>query len=273
MATRKNKQNKKDAETKDAADVDDSVNMEALTSLLEDHRKSLSDAFNVSIAALESKLDVVHAAVTDHGQRITSLESNANAVSDRIAALEATCKELADANAKLRAKASDLESRNRRWNVRLVGLSETVGAGSRPTEFFSDFLVKLLGDQVLPKPPELDLAHRSLAAKPSATDKPRHVIIRFHNLQTKERVIQEARKRRADLKFEGNRIAIYEDYPADVMEQRGLYREVMAELYKLGLKPALHYPSKLMIKEENGDKIRLSSVDEAKNYISAKKRK
>ncbi|KAJ4946590.1 hypothetical protein JOQ06_024254 [Pogonophryne albipinna] len=47
----------------------------------------------------------------------------------------------------------------------------------------------------------------------------------------------------------------------------------MAQLYKLGLRPALQYPAKLMITAENGDKVRLSSVEEAKRYLAAKQRR
>ncbi|KAI4818144.1 hypothetical protein KUCAC02_011505, partial [Chaenocephalus aceratus] len=54
--------------------------------------------------------------------------------------------------------------------------------------------------------------------------------------------------------------------------QRALYREVMAQLYKLRLRPALQYPAKLMITAENGDKVWLSSVEEAKRYLAAKQR-
>ncbi|KAI4806601.1 hypothetical protein KUCAC02_017419 [Chaenocephalus aceratus] len=162
------------------------------------------------------------------------------------------------------AKTADLEARSRRKNIRITGLPESI-EGPRPTAFFSDLLTQLLGDQILPTSPELVRAHRSLAVKPKPGERPRPVIIRFHNFQTKERVIREARKMRADLRYEGKPIAFYEDYIPEVVMQRALYREVMAQLYKLGLRPALQCPAKLMITAENGDKVRLSSVEEAKS--------
>ncbi|KAI4829440.1 hypothetical protein KUCAC02_023481 [Chaenocephalus aceratus] len=243
--------------------------MEALTSLLESDKVSLSTEFKTVIAALESKIDLVNATISDHGQRITSLESNADLVDGRLSTLEATCAELAASNAKLRAKTADLEARSRRKNIRIIGLPDSI-EGPRPTAFFSDLLPQLLGDQILPTSPELVRAHRSLAAKPKPGERP--VIIRFHNFQTKERVIREARKMRADLRYEGKPIAFYEDYIPEVVMQRALYHEVMAQLYKLGLRPALQYPAKLMITAENGDKVQLSSVEEAKRYLAAKQR-
>ncbi|KAI4806458.1 hypothetical protein KUCAC02_017283 [Chaenocephalus aceratus] len=264
------KQVKKDSmPTENVATSD--VSMESLTSLLESHKVSLSTEFKTIIAALESKMYLIHATISDHGQRITSLESNADLVDGRLSTLEATCAELAASNAKLRAKTADLETRSRRKNIRIIGLPESI-EGPRPTAFFSDLLPQLLEDQILPTSPELVRAHRSLTAKPKPGERPRPVIIRFHNFQTKERVIREARKMRADLQYEGKPIAFYEDYIPEVVMQRALYREVMAQLYKLGLRPALQYPAKLMITAENGDKVRLSSVEEAKKYFAAKQR-
>ncbi|KAJ4919196.1 hypothetical protein JOQ06_000145, partial [Pogonophryne albipinna] len=232
------------------------VSMAALTSLLESHKVSLSTEFKTVIAALESKIDLIHATISDHGQRITSLESNADLVDGRLSTLEATCAELAARNAKLRAKTADLEARSRRKNIRIIGLPESI-EGPRPTAFFSDLLPQLLGDQILPTSPELVRAHRSLAAKPKPGERQRTVIIRFHNFQTKERVIREARKMTADLRYEGKPIAFYEYYILEVVMQRALYREVMTQLYKLGLRPALQYLAKLMITAENGDKLSL----------------
>lgn len=58
-----------------------------------------------------------------------------------------------------------------RQNVRIVGLPESV-EGARPTAFFSQLLVEVFGDQVLPSPPELDRAHRTLAPKPGPHERP-----------------------------------------------------------------------------------------------------
>ena len=63
-------------------------------------------------------------------------------------------------------------------------------------------------------------------------------------------------------------MAVFEDFTPEVMEQRAAYREVMALLYKRGLKPTLRYPAKLFITAANGEKMRLSSVDEAKQHLA-----
>ncbi|KAJ8278544.1 hypothetical protein GJAV_G00088750 [Gymnothorax javanicus] len=79
--------------------------------------------------------------------------------------------------------------------------------------------MEIFGDQVLSTPPELDQAHRSLAAKPRQGDRPRPVIVCFHWHQTKELVVREARKQRNDLMYRDSPVRIYEDYCSDVLVQ------------------------------------------------------
>lgn len=79
-------------------------------------------------------------------------------------------------------------------------------------------------------------------------------------------MIREARKLRGKLQYRGNPIFINEDYSPEVLEMRAEYRAVMKELYQLGLRPSLHFPSKLFI-TIHGKKKRLSSVNDAGEFI------
>lgn len=58
-----------------------------------------------------------------------------------------------------------------------------------------------------------------------------------------------------------------EDYSAEVMTQRAQYREVMAELYKRDMKPALLYPARLRLTLPSGDKKWINTVEEAQKCI------
>lgn len=271
MSSKQTKQNKKDSAPHAAVATScdaNQFNMGTLTQLLEKHKVELASEFKISISVLEAKIDLVQTTVSGHGERITSLEANAGSVDSRLLSLEATYAELITVSEKLKAKTADLEARSRRNNLRIIGLPESI-EGPRPTDFFSALLAQLLGEDVLPTPPVLDRAHRSLAPKPKQGERPRPVIVRFHDFQTKERVLREARKRRSALLYLGKPVAIFEDFIPEVMAQRAAYREVMAALYKRGLKPSLRYPAKLYITASNGEKILLSSVDKAKEYISS----
>ncbi|KAF7645099.1 hypothetical protein LDENG_00210300 [Lucifuga dentata] len=95
------------------------------------------------------------------------------------------------------------------------------------------------------------------------------MIIRLHRYQVKELIIREGRARRGKLRYRDSPIAIYEDYSPEVIEQHSRYRGMMADLYKLGLKPPLLFPAKLVIKAKDGSKRHFATVKEAEHYIVA----
>ncbi|KAI2645890.1 LINE-1 retrotransposable element ORF1 protein [Labeo rohita] len=165
----------------------------------------------------------------------------------------------------LNAKVSDLESRSRCQNIQILSLPESI-KGPRPTAFFSQLLVDVLGSQVLTSPPELDRAHQSLAPEPAPGQRPHPVILRFHSFQIKDLVIRESRKK-GELLYDGHKIRIFEDYCPEVLKLRAEYKDVMSSLYKRGLKPALLYPARLRITLPNGEKKWLASVSEANDFI------
>lgn len=149
-----------------------------------------------------------------------------------------------------------------------MGLPESI-EGPRKINFFATLLTQLVVDQILPSPSELEQAHWSLAPKPQHGERPTPVIIRFHNYQTREKVFCVACKIRSELRYEGNPVAILEDFTPEVAEQRAAYREVMSLLYKRGLRPTLRYPARLYIIMDGGTKVLLPSVEEAKRYLAA----
>lgn len=260
MSKPKGKQQEKDAPSPKA-----SITMAEISSLLEEHRIALAADFKSSFETLSNTLEKLNSTVSDHGQRIGALEDNSNEVDRRLSELEKVCTTLQRENVSLTSKLADLEGRSRRQNIRIVGLPESI-EGSRPTTFFAQLLVDVLGTEILPSPPELDRAHRSLAPKPAPGAKPRPVIIRLHRFQVKDLIIREAR-RRGNLSFKEHGIRIYEDYTTDVLKQRAEYKEVMAELYKRGYKPSLMFPAKLRITMPNGEKAWIKSAAEAGKFV------
>lgn len=268
MATKSAKPSKKEPKTEANGDEGKEVSMSAIAKLLEDHRTALSADFKNTVSALEVKLDKIQSTVTEHNSKIASLETYANSLEERAQSLEATCTMLTESNSKLLTKVIDLESRSRRNNIRIVGLPESI-EGPRPTTFFSELLVEVFGNGVLNSPPECDRAHRSLSEKPKPGQRPRPVIIRLHRFQEKEKIVREARAKRGKLFYRGTPIAVFEDYAPEVMEDRSKYRDVMSELYRLGLRPALLFPARLTIVTKAGERKRLSSVAEAKDFVAS----
>lgn len=78
--------------------------------------------------------------------------------------------------------------------------------------------------------------------------------------------MQEAHKK-GELEYRGHKLRLYEDYSADVLKQRAEYKDVMAELYKRGLRPSLLFPAKLRITLQSGEKKWLTSVTEVLKFF------
>ncbi len=264
MSSHRGKSGKKE-EQANAASLP--VTMADMSQLLDQHREALAADFKTSFNQLEKKFEQVRSVVDEHGQRLSSLELASDDLSQRVSELENVCSGLRESNTKLTAKVVDLEGRSRRQNIRILGLAESI-EGERATHFFSDLLCEIFGKEVLPSPPEIDRAHRSLTAKPASGQRPCPVIIHLHRYQLKELLIREAR-RRGKLEYRGQPVRIVEDYCPEVLSQRAEYREVMADLYSRGLRPSLLYPARLRITLPSGDKKWLRSAEEARRYMDS----
>ena len=177
------------------------------------------------------------------------------------------CLTLRDNNARLKAKVTNLESRSRKQNMRILGSPESTESGT-PTEFFLKLLYEIFGNNSLPSPPEIDRAHHSLASKLAPGQRPRPVILSPHQYQTKDLVIRETWQR-GKLQYNGQPVRVVEDYRPKVPSQRAEYSRVMAELYKLGLKPVLLYLARLRLTLSGGPRKWISSMDEAHKYIDS----
>ena len=248
-----------------SASASASISVAEISSLLEEHRLALAADLKKSFDSLTSTLDTLHTKVTDHGQRISSLEDNATDTDHRIQRLETVCSAMQRDNENLRTKVADLEGRSRRQNIRIIGLPENT-EGNRPSTFFSQMLLDVFGAKVLGSLPELDRAHRSLSPKPAPGERPRPVIIRFHRFQIKDLVIREARKG-GDLLYNGHKIRLYDDYSPDLLKQRAEFKTCMSELYQRGYKPALLYPAKLRVTLPNGERAWLPTVADATKFV------
>ena len=101
------------------------VTLAELSSLLDEHRKTISADFKSSFEALTNsgRLALVY---NKPWERISSLEDNSNEVEDRLQQIENACSTLQQDNALLKSKLADLEGRSRRQNIRIIGLPESL---------------------------------------------------------------------------------------------------------------------------------------------------
>ena len=109
--------------------------MQQETQKSETSSDSVSSDANVCLSATfisylleQHRAAKIQAVVSGQGQRITDLESNAEAVCGRLEQLEATCSSLQEDNKSLKSKLSHFEGRNLRHNICIMGLPESAAS-------------------------------------------------------------------------------------------------------------------------------------------------
>lgn len=138
----------------------------------------------------------------------------------------------------------DLENRSRRLNLRIVGLPEGQ-EGDNVIKYSSKMIKKTFNTEHYENLLILDNAHK-IGKKSGLQDKPRHLIVQFHFLQKKENILQAAKKL-GMVEYEGCKFRFVPDYSRALLGLRKSFHNVISELFKKQLRPALLYPARLRI--------------------------
>lgn len=256
----------RDQASKNIADKSSTEDEEEIPLIWHKMSNMLLQSFNERFDKFEQSFQNILATQRELTERLTSTEDQAADHEHRICAVETSITELQQENKRLRAKLSNLEGRSRYNNIRILGIPEGEEKG-RPTEFVSNLIPKLLGDDNFAKPVVIDRAHRIQQPKPPEGSRPRMMIARVHLTQDKEKIMRLGRQR--SMEYEGNRILIFPDYSAEVMEQRRRFREVLQLLREKEIRHSLRFPARLHIDHEGQVKT-FNDPDEAKTFINQK---
>lgn len=191
-----------------------------------------------TIQAHAQQLKKVEERTTETENRIAAAEHITESVETRVQVLEKQIQSMAE-------HIDDLENRGRRKNVRVIGLPEDA-EGSNPTKFFESWIPDLLGLETKAGRVKIERAHRTLAPKPGPNQRPRPVLIRFHNFADKQRVLDAAR-RSGTVKYQESSIMFFQDLSAAVVRKRKGFEDVKKRLRDIGTKYMMLYPATLKI--------------------------
>lgn len=139
----------------------------------------------------------------------------------------------------------DMEKRDRRINLRLVGVKERAEDG-KPRELVRAIISDALGINL--SETELQRAPRSPGPLPDEGQPQRPIVARFHSYLEKERVLAAARQRYRDkggIVWNGGKISIFPDMTRDVVERRRKFTDIRRKLHDLDIRFTLAYPATL----------------------------
>lgn len=207
-------------------------------------------------STIDEKLGPLAETVHNHTQQLETATHRLDEAERRIMAAEASSEDaqtrvftLEKQVAMLNEHLDDLENRGRRKNIRILGLREDV-EGTDAVAFLQTWIPEFLKLHAKGGRIKIERAHRTLAPKPGAKDRPQPLIVRFHNYGDKQRVLDTSRKlsEDGDLRYDDNKVSFYQDFSASVIRRRKEFNTVKQRLREMGARYAMLYPAKLRVK-------------------------
>uniref|UniRef100_A0A5F8GM02 L1 transposable element RRM domain-containing protein n=1 Tax=Monodelphis domestica TaxID=13616 RepID=A0A5F8GM02_MONDO len=143
-------------------------------------------------------------------------------------------------------KVTDLENRGRRANLRIIGLPEKPEISTKLDNVIQE-IIKENCPEILEQGGNTatDRAHRTPSILNPQKTTPRNVIAKFQNSQTKEKILQEARKRQ--FRYKGMPIRVTQDLASSTLNDHKAWNMIFRKARELGLQPIISYPAKLTI--------------------------
>uniref|UniRef100_K7E4P0 L1 transposable element RRM domain-containing protein n=1 Tax=Monodelphis domestica TaxID=13616 RepID=K7E4P0_MONDO len=143
-------------------------------------------------------------------------------------------------------KTNDLENRSRRDNLRIIGLPEDYDK-RKSLDIILQEIIQENCPNILEQEGkvEIERIHRSPPVFNLHMTTPRNVIAKLKNYQTKEKILQVAKKK--PFRYHGNTVRITQDLAASTLKDQKTWNMIFRKARELGLQPRIKYPSKLTI--------------------------
>ncbi|KAG7520154.1 extracellular calcium-sensing receptor-like [Solea senegalensis] len=158
----------------------------------------------------------IREALDSFSERLSGAESRISSAEDHLNILDIVSASTQRRMLALAKSVETMENRQRRLNLRPVGLPENTEKGDL-VSFLNDWLPVLLGSENFPIPPSIDQAFRLPKAttsndnKPNRKPVPRAILVKFRWMTDKGRVMKAARKEKS-LQFEENRVMFFQTF-------------------------------------------------------------
>lgn len=165
---------------------------------------------------------------------------------------------------KLQVKLAELEDRERRNNVRIVGLSPNREGGDA-IRFIQEMLPKWI-PSLSNRPIEIERAHR-IYGQQKSTETGRTMIFKVLRYQDRQAILDGAREvsKKGPILDGGKQLKFFADYSACTSQKRKSFADTRKELRAAGIQSFLIYPAILRV-THNGEKLSFSSPKEAEEF-------
>lgn len=209
-----------------------------LSSAMEKQRVFIESQFS----GLNGTLDEIKKDLAGCTAEVSKLRTEHNALSKKVDKTEKVTSFLKTRLASYEDKLADLEDRNRRDNVRILGVPEGM-EGASATEFISTNLPKWfpnIGAQQM----EIMRAHR-IGPPASENKRPRTLICKMLRFTDRDKILQASRKN--PVKLRDREIRFSADFSNYTVARRRAFTPAMEEARKQEFQTFLLYPARLKL--------------------------
>ncbi|XP_075042151.1 uncharacterized protein LOC142101645 [Mixophyes fleayi] len=196
---------------------------------------------------LRSIVSELRSEISELGSRTDVVENQLDVVSKH---QQTTDTEIADLRAEFstfKDQLEDLENRNRRNNIWIKNVPESISAEALP-DYLEGLFLQMLPD-LSKESLNLDRAHRALRPKPNPDQPPRDIIIRFHFFKTKERIMASARNAQS-ISYSGSHLQLYQDLAQSTLKKRRDLINVTKVLRNHSIKYKWGFPFQLIVSKD-----------------------
>ncbi|MGH0188620.1 UNVERIFIED_CONTAM: hypothetical protein FKN15_030708 [Acipenser sinensis] len=243
---------------------------------VKDIKGALSE-LSVDVKAIRNDMDLIRSRLQQVEKEVSTLTSTIQTHGKHIDILQAAQRQNRDSikDAKvditrLQARLAELEDRNRRSNLRLVGLPEGE-EGDDPISFLQHNLPLWLPSLPSKGVIEIEGAHRIYSGANTQGNKPRILIFKLLRYNDRQAILKAYRQPGTQISQGQSKLLLFPDYSNFTAEHRKAFAPIQSSLKQMSIQSFLLYPSKLKI-VHNGQSNVYSTPQDAQQFVLELKR-
>ena len=238
------------------------VEMGRVGKLLTSLQADISEIKDANVG-LRTDMDSVLLRLNEAENRISQLEDEKHDLRQKVDKTAMKCEDLHQA-------VEDAANRDRRQNLRLIGLKEKLENG-KPSECVKKIISEALGIEL--DGSQLQRVHRAPVAIPKEGSRP--IIIRFLSFLERERVLAAAKKtynNKEEVVWKRCKLSFFPDMTRETAEKRRKFKDVRIRLHGLDVRFTLAYPAEIRF-TWRGKRMKFTDDREAMDFLNKESEK
>ena len=232
--------------------IKESIGEQPLPEALQLHLDKVLEAITASKEALEHKIESVVMDVnilrTEHkkvAEKVKANDIQLEELKPEVGANAMHIRGLTERLETVERRMEELEGRDRRSNIRLIGLPEEI-EGQNMVSYLEDWLRKEVVVEGLSPFFALERAHRVPASRPQPGMPARAVVAKLLHYKDRDTILQKAREH-GPYNVSNAKVSMFPDYTLNVQRQRFSFMAVKRELREESIQYALMFPARLRV--------------------------